>query len=190
MNLRPFAFMKLGAVLLAFALFSACENKREDIRELTTRKIGVEKAKDVQILYTIGELTEARIQAPIMLRHVTSKPYIEFPAGIQVDFFNDSLEVESKLRAEYARYTESESKVFLRDSVVVYNLTGDTLYSKELYWDRHREGHEFYTDKPVRIRTPTHLINGEGLDAPQDFSSWHVINGTGIVRVPESELTD
>jgi hypothetical protein len=72
--------------------------------------------------------------------------------------------------------------------VVVINTKGDTLYCNELYWDRKRTGEEFYTDKPVRIRTPTHILDGDGLDAPQDFKSWHLINGRGIVRVGSSEF--
>lgn len=89
--------------------------------------------------------------------------------------------------ALYAKYFESESKIFLRDSVVVYNDEGDTLFCRELYWDRNQVGNEFYTDKPIRIRTPTHYIDGDGLDAPQDFKSWHIVNGRGTVRVPSAE---
>lgn len=123
-----------------------------------------------------------------MLRHVTSNPFIEFPNTLHADFFDDSLKVESQLSARYAKYFESESKVYLRDSVVVFNTIGDTLFCRELYWDRNLTGHEFYTDKPVRIRTATHIIDGDALDAPQDFKSWHITNGKGFVRVPTSEL--
>ena len=98
------------------------------------------------------------------------------------------LQIESKLDARYAKYFEGESKVYLRDSVIVFNTKGDTLYCEELYWDRNRTGEEFYTDKPVRIRTPTHIIDGDAMDAPQDLSSPHIINGRGIVRLPSSEF--
>lgn len=173
---------------LSTLILPACENKREDLLTVSKQSIGVEIAKDVTIIYTIGEKTKSRITAPLMLRHVEFNPYIEFTETIHADFFDENLLVESRLSARYAKYMESESKVFMRDSVVVYNIKGDTLYCQELYWDRTKTGQEFYTDKPVRIRTPTHIIDGDGLDAPQDFKSWHVINGRGIVRVPEGEL--
>lgn len=180
-------FFGMIVCLISFSLFS-CENKREDIETFSKKKTGIETAKGVTIIYTIGANTKSRITAPVMLRHVDVNPFIEFPNTVHADFFDSSLQVESQLRADYARYNEHESKVFLKDSVVVFNTIGDTLYCKELYWDRNLTGHEFYTDKPVRIRTPTHIIDGDGLDAPQDFKSWHVINGRGIVRVPESDL--
>lgn len=180
-------FIKTAFITGCFFI-SSCENSLDQLNQFTSKRTGVEEAKGVKILYTIGDKTNARITAPLMLRHQEAIPFIEFTKTIHADFFDDSLHVKSKMDAHYARYTESESKVFLRDSVVVFNTKGDTLYCNELYWDRKRTGEEFYTDKPVRIRTKTQIIDGDGLDAPQNFESWHIINGRGIVRVPSSEF--
>lgn len=181
-------FSKAVLILGCFFIIS-CENTEADLQKFSGNKtIAVEEAKDVKIIYTLGDKTSARLTAPVMLRHQTSTPYIEFTQGIHADFFNDSLIVESKLDAHYAKYIETQSKVFLKDSVVVFNILGDTLFCTELYWDRNIPGREFHTDKPVRIRTPTQIIDGDGLDAPQDFKSWHIINGRGIVRVPAGEF--
>jgi hypothetical protein len=167
---------------------SSCENSLDDINKVTSRKIGVEVAKQVKITYSIGEKTTAEITAPLMLRHQEVIPFIEFTKTIHADFFDDSLHIESRLDAHYAKYFETESKVFMKDSVVIMNIKGDTLYCNELYWDRNRVGSEFYTDKPVRIRTPSRILDGDGLDAPQDFKTWHLINGRGIVRISSTEF--
>lgn len=181
-------FLKAALILCCFFVVS-CENTDEDLEKFSgNKKFAVEEAKEVKIIYTLGEKTSARLIAPLMLRHQTNTPYLEFTNGVHADFFDDSLKVESKLDALYAKYTESESKVFLRDSVVVFNMLGDTLFCEELYWDRNVPGSEFYTDKPVRIRTPTRIIHGDGLDAPQSFESWHIINGRGFVRIPAGEF--
>jgi LPS export ABC transporter protein LptC len=182
-------FVKTAFIFLLF-LISSCENSLDDINRITSKRSGVEVAKYVKILYSIGDVTKSRITAPLMLRHQEAVPYIEFTKTIHADFFDDSLRIESTLDAHYAKYLEKESKVFLKDSVVVINTKGDTLYCNELYWDRHRTGEEFYTDKPVRIRTPTEILDGDGLDAPQDFHNWHLINGRGIVRVSSSEFPE
>ncbi|MDQ2721250.1 MAG: LPS export ABC transporter periplasmic protein LptC [Bacteroidota bacterium] len=190
MRLKEFhTFFFIKTALIAGCFFiSACENSLDQLNQFTNKRIGVEEAKGVKIIYTIGAKTNARISAPVMLRHQEAIPFIEFPNTIHADFFDDSLRVESKMDAHYARYTKSESKVFLKDSVVVFNTKGDTLYCNELYWDRKRTGQEFYTDKPVRIRTKTQILDGDGLDAPQDFSTHHLINGRGIVRINSSEF--
>ena len=184
-------YIILAVLIMGCFFVSSCENSKKDIENLSGQKrIGIEEAKGVTIIYSIGDKTSARVKAPLMLRHQEAAPFIEFTKSIHVDFFNDDLQIESKLDAHYAKYLEAESKVYLRDSVIVFNTKGDTLYCEELYWDRNRTGKEFYTDKPVRIRTPTQIIDGDALDAPQDFKSWHIINGKGIVRVPSSEFPD
>lgn len=186
-NFYRFNFLKAALIISCFFI-SSCENSLEDINKITSKRTGVEVAKDVKILYSIGNDTKSRITAPLMLRHQELVPYTEFTKTIHADFFDTSLRVESTLDAHYAKYMETESKVFLKDSVVVINTKGDTLYCNELYWDRRRTGEEFYTDKPVRIRTKTEILDGDGLDAPQDFHNWHLINGRGIVRVSSSEF--
>lgn len=176
------------ALITGCFFLSSCENSLDQLNQFTTKRTGVEEAKGVKIIYAIGDKTSARITAPVMLRHQEAIPFIEFTKKIHADFFDDSLRITSKMDAHYAKYLETESKVFLKDSVVVFNIKGDTLFCNELYWDRNRPGNEFYTDKPVRIRTKTQIIDGDGLDAPQDFTSWHIINGRGFVRVPSSEF--
>ena len=73
---------------------------------------------------------------PLCYATSSDTPKVEFPKTLNVDFYNDSTKIESKLFAKYGSYLENENKVFLRDSVVVFNVTGDTLFCKELYWDQ------------------------------------------------------
>ena len=161
----------------------------EDIKGLTARRIGVEEGKGITINYSIGGRTKAKLTAPIMLRYQDTVPYIEFIKSIHADFYDENLVVESKLDALYGRYMETESKVFLKDSVRLININGDTLYTDELYWDRNRVGREFYTDKPVHIRTKTHFIDGVGFESNQDFTDQVVRNITNsIIRVPASQF--
>jgi len=181
-------FLIQAALITGCTFIGSCENSLQDLNQFTEKKVGIEEAKDVTIIYSLGDKTKAKLTAPYMLRHQETTPYIEFTKTLHTDFFDDSLRIESKMNAHYGKYMEEESKVFLKDSVVVFNVKGDTLYCNELYWDRAKTGKEFYTDKPVRIRTPSQIIDGDGLDAPQDFKSWHIINGRGFVRVSSSEF--
>nr|HNH23042.1 LPS export ABC transporter periplasmic protein LptC [Ferruginibacter sp.] len=149
----------------------------------------VEEVKNADINYTLGGHAKAKLLSPLMLRIQDASPYVEFPKTLHVDFFNETGMVDSRLDARYGKYLETESKVFLKDSVVVINVLGDTLYCQELWWDRNRKGSEFYTDKPVRIRRKLQIIDGTGMEARQDFKEWVIRNVThSYIRVPNSEF--
>lgn len=179
----------LAALIPGCIFLCSCENDEQAVNDLYTKKLGIEEAKDIILNYTTAGRTKAILTSPQMLRVQDSMPYYEFPKSLQTDFFNDAGLKESKLTAKYAKYKENQSIVFLKDSVKVINmLKGDTLYCMELYWDRSRTGMEFYTDKPVRIRTRTQVMDGVGMEASQDFNSWHIINPTGIINVPASKF--
>ncbi len=178
----------IAALFTGCFFISACENSEQAIKDLTSKKIGVEEAKGVSINYTLGGKIKALLTAPYMLRYQDTIPYIEFTKTVHSDFYDAFGKIESRMDAKYGKYMETQSKVFLKDSVRVFNQNGDTLYCRELYWDRAKIGSEFYTDKPVRIRTKTQILDGIGLDAPQDFKSWHIVQATGFVKVPSSQF--
>ncbi len=168
---------------------AGCENDERTVNTLTRRKTGVEEAVDVKVNYTMGGRIQAILSAPLMLNVNEAIPYIEFPKTLHVDFYDPTGKKESRLDARYGKYEQHQSKVLLRDSVVVINMEkGDTLLCQELYWDRNRTGTEFYTDKPVRIRTRTEVINGRGMEAGQDFKNWHITETFGSLSVPATQF--
>lgn len=177
----------LAALLPGCIFLCSCENDEQAVNDLYSKKLGIEEAREIRLNYTTAGKTKAILTSPKMLRVQDSMPYYEFPKSLQTDFYNDAGMKESKLTANYAKYKENQSIVFLKDSVKVINmLKGDTLYCMELYWDRSRTSMEFYTDKPVRIRTKTQVLDGVGMESSQDFNNWHIINPTGILNVPAS----
>jgi LPS export ABC transporter protein LptC len=179
-------FFDMAACFSCLFLFS-CENDVNEVDSQFRKKIAVEEAFNVDA-YLSGEgKMKAHLTAPYMLRYQADSPYIEFPRTLHVDFYDDSLSVESTLDALYAKNREFEKKVFLRDSVVVINkLRGDTLRTSELWWDQNKE--TFYTDKPVRIFQKTKIIFGIGMTSKQDFTEWNIFNMTGIAMVPPSGI--
>lgn len=185
-------YLIIAACTAGCIFLSACENSKEELDQLSSKKLGVEEAVQVNINYTLSGKTKAILTAPIMLRVQDSIPYVEFPKKIHVDFYNDSTKIESILDAKYARYIETQSKILLKDSVRFIGLnTGDTLYCDELYWDRNRNTYQFYTDKPVRIRTRMQVINGTGFETSQDFKDKHVFNPTNsIIKVSSSQFPE
>ena len=183
-----FFFLSILASLFLAVNLSSCGNSIEEVNEYNSKSLGVEEIKNADINYTLGGRSKAKLLSPLMLRVQDVNPYVEFPKKLHVDFFNDFGAVDSRLDAMYGKYFEQESKVFLKDSVKVINVKGDTLYCDELWWDRNRKDNEFYTELPVRIRTRTQIIDGVGMEARQDFKGYVIKKVTGIINVPNSQF--
>ena len=175
----------LLAVLLAGSLFLfGCENDIREVANYGKKQIQVEEGKNIESWMSQTGNVKAVLTAPRLLRYRADTPYTEFPAGLHVDFFKDSLILESVVNAKYGRYIEYSSKVFLRDSVLVYNTKGDTLWCQELWWDQNQQ--LFYSDKFVKIHTanPRQDHTGTGLRAAQNFSWYTILNNKGVVEMP------
>lgn len=163
---------KLAVALLSSCFFMmACENNVNEVQALGSRIGGIDVGKDVSIfISTDGKMT-AKLMAPLMNKYlVDSGKMVEFPSTLKVDFYKDSLHIESKLSADYANYKEAENKIFLRDNVVVYNVMGDTLWCKEMIWDQITN--KFTTDKEVIVKqhNPISKTYGIGFEANQNLT--------------------
>src|ERR1700691_5402063 len=118
----------------------ACENNMKNIPALRKKKVGVETGKDIESYYSVGAKVKAKLTAPYMVRYLTDSPYVEFPKTMHVDFYNDTLRIQTKMDAKYGKYYQYANKVYLRDSVVVKNsISGDTLKTSELWWDERKQ---------------------------------------------------
>ena len=181
-------FFMRAAIFVGCFFICSCENNMNKLKALGTKKIGQEVAENVESYMSQNAIVKAKLLAPLMVRTESDTPVIEFPKTLKVEFYNDSTKVESHLFAKYGRYIENRGTVFLRDSVIVFNIKGDTLFTSELWWDRDKE--IFYTDKRVVIHQPFHqeFIGNNGMKADQAFRSWELYNGSGLRVVPDSTL--
>lgn len=185
-NLRLKYIKSLAALFTGCFFVYACENKLEEVQNLGKPRVNVEEGRDIQSYLSQAGKVKARLTAPIMLRYILETPKTEFPKSLHVDFYDDSTSVESQLSAKYGYYLENDNKVFLRDSVVVFNIAGDTLHCRELYWDQRTQ--MFYTDKNVIIQKPDQKIYGTGLTARQDFKAFTIKNAYGFINIPDSSF--
>lgn len=165
--------IKILAAFIAGCFFIlSCENDINIVKNLNKKSIGIEEGKQIESYLSQGGKVKAKLMAPTMLRYQLDTPKVVFPNSLKVDFYNDSTKIESRLFAKYGQYLENDNKVFLKDSVVVFNINGDTLFCQELYWDQVKS--IFYTDKNVIIHKPDQKVYGNGLIADQSFK-WFTI---------------
>jgi LPS export ABC transporter protein LptC len=167
----------------------SCENNMKNIPSLRKKKVGVETGKNIESYYSVGGKVKAKLTAPNMIRYLTDSPYVEFPNSMHVDFYNDTLRIQTKMDAKYGKYYQYANKVYLRDSVIVKNsISGDTLKTSELWWDERKQ--VLYNDQPSHIykKDGTQLFAREGLEAAQDLSWYTFKKVSGPVTVPANGL--
>jgi hypothetical protein len=101
----------------AFVLCASCENDLKKVDRLFEKKTGVEEARQIESYFSEAGRVKAKLTAPLMKRYMIDSSFMEFPQSLHVDFYDDSIKIESTLDALYAKYMESQRKIFLRSSL-------------------------------------------------------------------------
>jgi len=177
-----------GVLFLLF-MMTACKNDPNTIRALTSRSLGQEdRAKDVTIIISEHGKVKVQLFAHDFIRNEMAKPpYTDMKNGVKAEIYNDSGVIENTITARNARYYEEQGNILVRNSVVIVNRKGDKLNTEELVWNQNIR--KIYTEKAVKITTPTQVLFGDGLDANEDFSSYQIKNFKGSIQVNGKDET-
>lgn len=181
-------FNSKHAILLTLVstwLFFSCKNDIEIINTLThVTDLPTESIHHVESIYTDSAKIQIRIKAIELNRYGNaSEPYMEFPQGIEVLFYDDQSNVSSQLTANFAVYYEMQKLWEARDSVVAINVNGELLNTDLLFWDE--EKGLIYSTRFVKITTSDEVLFGEGLEANQDFTDWVIKKPKGTIYLEE-----
>ncbi len=180
---------KCCALLATLVFLWSCENKIKDLPSAAGSRQSIpEESKQIISYMSEGAKVKGKLTSPYMLRYQKADtPYSEFPRTLHVDFYTDSLQIESQMDAKYGKYLPNQNKVFLRDSVVVKNiLKGDTLHCKYLWWDQQTQ--KFYTEDSVRIYQKDKILFGTGMEADQNFRWYTIKNLIGSILTSEGAM--
>lgn len=175
--------IKVITVFLGIVMLCSCKNDIDVINTFTEiHNLPSQSVRNLETIYTDSGKIQIKLLAPELKRFSNvEEPYIEFPAGIKVVFYDKNQEPESRLTAKYAIYSETNKLWEARDSVIAINNLGDTLNTELLFWDEKKE--LIYTNKFVKITTENEVIWGEGLEANQEFTDWKIKNVKGTIYI-------
>jgi LPS export ABC transporter protein LptC len=182
---KYYLFFYAAALFMSCCFVSSCENTQEEIDAWKKTKVMQEEATHIESYLSQGGKMKARLKAPLMLRVMADTQYVEFPRSLHVDFYNDSTKIDTWLDSKYGKYFENYNKVYLRDSVVVITLKGDTLRCHDLWWDQNKQ--LFYTDNVATYRSPGNdITGGKGMEATEDLKTVRFKAPLGTVQIAES----
>lgn len=184
---RTNRFFNRVMCLFCSLFWVACENDLNQIRDLQKDLLSVDAVTKVESYFSQSGKVQAHLTAPTMLRYYDSVPRVEFPRSLHVDFYDDSLKIESYLDARKGHYYEQLNRVILTDSVIVIRVNGDTLKTRELYWEQSQQ--KLFTHSDVEIRQKTKTIFGKGFESDEALRNFRIDTITGILLVGESKFS-
>lgn len=187
-NIWHIAFVKTPIIIGVFMLLFACENDIEEVREISAKQDSASMSvKQVEISYSLLGKQKILMKAPKLERYVKSKKEVIliFPEGVKIVFY-DSVETEtSMLKANYSIYYESEGIWEAKSDVEATNEKGEKLNTEYLVWNQKEE--TISSDQLVKMSTEDGIIYGDGFISDQEFSSWEVQNGRGVINIDMDE---
>ncbi len=187
-----YSLLKLLFITGVSLLFVSCENDIEKINSITNSSEMPEvSASNVEVLYSDSGFVQMKLTAEVIKQFSNiEKPYIEFPEGIYVRFYDDSLNVESEIRANYAIYHTDEKLWEARGNVVANNLEkGEKLNTEELFWDEDKK--TIYSNSFSRIETLDGTFYGQdGFESNQRFSKWRLKSSRGTVNFKDEPANE
>ncbi|MBI3502418.1 MAG: LPS export ABC transporter periplasmic protein LptC [Bacteroidetes bacterium] len=176
-----FLFLPLGLGLLL-----SCRTDIQTINQVTIDKNApLETMKDVEIMYSDSGKVKMKLSGPQLDRFNKEKPYVEFPKGVNVLFYDDSMKVNSKLKADYGIRWEKEEKMEVKRNVEVVNIKDEKLNTEDLIWEEGKD--KIYTDAFVKITTKDEVMYGDGLESNRDFTKYKIKNIKGTISLQDEK---
>ncbi len=174
-------FQHLPSVIAPLFILFSCSNDIHEVQEIT-RKPGTipgEIVKEMDVLYTDSGMVRMHMKAPLMKHYNLNEkdPYEVFPHGIYVEFFNESGEVRSILKADSAIRFDLTKKMEAWGHVEAKNEKNDRLYTHHLIWDE--VSRKIKSTHNVKIVANKDTLYGKGMEANEDFSEWEILKPIG-----------
>lgn len=152
--------------------------KRGELPVLTT--------DSVMTLISDSGVTRYRIESPQWLVFdKTEEPYQEFPYGIYLEQFDEQMNVQASLKADYAHYDENAQIWQLRGHVHALNHKGEQFDTPELNWNQTE--HRVYSDSAIHVTREKSIIEGVGFESNEEMTKYIILNPTGVFPIDEEE---
>lgn len=146
-----------------------------------------ETATDIEFIYSDSGKTLIKLISPKLKRYKNEDPYLEFPEGLKLLFFDSAMVVKSQLTANYGINWEAQKKMEVRDNVVINNYEKDEILNTEqIIWDQRRK--KIFSDVFVKRTTPDGVIYGEGFDSDESLKNYVLRRPKGVFTIQDEEM--
>jgi LPS export ABC transporter protein LptC len=144
-------------------------------------------AKKIDVLFTDSGRIEARLTSNLINSYSGEDPYMEFPKGFRILFFDSAMRVESTITGNYGKRRELAHTMEAKGNVVVKNeIRNRTLNTEHLIWDENK--HMIYSDVDVKFTTPDKVLYGQRFESNETFTRYKIIQVKAIMTVAKDTI--
>lgn len=124
-------------------------------------------------------ITRYQIEAPTWLMFdEADEPYWIFPQGLQLNQFDDAMNVAAVMVADTARYFSRMKLWKLDGNVRMRRAGGEKFLTRQLFWDQ--RNHKVYSDSFIHIERPDRILEGYGFTSNEQITAYTIRRPTGI----------
>ena len=174
--------LRCALFIAAVLCLASCENNMNTVNLITSQDKNLQDVEEnASIFYNDSAKTKFHLTAPRIENYEGTDPYLVFPKGMSIDFYDDSGHVNGHLDAEYAIRHINTKLMEADNNVRVLNRKGEKLNTEQLFWDENK--HQIYTNKFVTIKTAREILYGNGLVSNEDFTQYKIMDLRGTIQV-------
>lgn len=155
--------------MLSLFIFSCREDV--DTSALQVYDGPLNSAINIHLFHSDSAVVRSEIRAPKQLEF--SNGNIEFPEGIDIQFFEVDGTLSTTMKADKGFFLKTENLYKGIGNVQVNNLLKDQrLQAEELYWNPTDK--KIYTETFVTVQEKQTLFNGTGMEADESFTKYRL----------------
>ena len=174
-------------VFMTTLFFSFYLSTNQPINTAYQKKEPVGTGFNIRMVYTDSTRVKAILETPVYLDYSNlSMKYSEFPEGLKVTFFDESMN-ENFVLADFGTLYNATSIIDLVGNVSLTSSDGSVLNTEQLYWDANNDW--IFTEREFRFVGPEYNVLANRLDTNKEFTKFQTGKLTGTVAVKQEEQT-
>lgn len=179
--------LKSIVVICVTAMLFACENDMQTINSLNIDdNLPDETAKDIEVIYSDSGKIMIKLLSPRLNRYEAEEPYMDFPDGLRLLFFDSLMNVKSELTANYGISWEKKKLMEVKDDVVITDYEKDEVLNTEhITWDQNKR--EIYSEVFVKRTNRDGVMYGDGFSADENLKNYKLIRPRGVLTVEDKD---
>ena len=176
------------AIIFMMTMLFSCENEMSTIQSLTLQDtLATESAKEIIAHYTDSGRLKAVLRSPTLEKYTNvEKPYMLFPDGIHVLFYDSIDALASEIKSDYAINYEEEKLMEIRNNVVILDhKNGKELLTEVLFWDQKK--HIIYNNVFVTIKEAGQIMHGDSMRADENLEHFELFQVRATIDMKDDE---